>query len=138
MKCDMTLGCKPDRPARRVASRLYLGARLWPVLATLACLTAAPLPTSAADAEAHARTLHEHALAEYEAGHYAQAIRYFRSAAELGDARAPEVLAMMYRHGERLYGHQVRADRQEAARWVELAVARQRTAAEATVATLRR
>jgi TPR repeat protein len=56
-------------------------------------------------------------LAEYEACRFNAAIIHFRRAAELEDARSAEILALMYRHGERLYGDQVRADAGEAARW---------------------
>ena len=63
-------------------------------------------------------------LAEYEIGHYAAAAHQFRRAAEMGDARAPEMLALMYRHGERLYGSQIRADATEASHWAEMAAER--------------
>lgn len=63
-------------------------------------------------------------LAEYEIGHYAAAAHQFRRAAELGDARAPAMLALMYRYGERLYGSQIRADGVEAAYWADRATER--------------
>ena len=63
-------------------------------------------------------------LAEYEIGHYAAAVHQFRRAAELGDARAPEMLALMYRFGERLYGSQVRADATAASYWADMATER--------------
>lgn len=68
-----------------------------------------------------ADTLRELGMAEYEIGHYALAAQHFRRAAEMGDARSPEILALMYRYGERLYGNQVRADAAEAARWAAMA-----------------
>jgi TPR repeat protein len=63
-------------------------------------------------------------LAEYEIGHYAAAAHQFRRAAEMGDARAPEILALMYRYGEQLYGGQIRDDAAEAARWAAVAAER--------------
>jgi TPR repeat protein len=65
-----------------------------------------------------------HGIAEYETGHYAQAVRYFRQAADAGDARAPEILALMYRFGHRLYGDQLQEDATEAARWAKVAAER--------------
>jgi len=63
-------------------------------------------------------------IAEYDAGHYAQAVQHFRQAADTGDARAPQILALMYRFGDRLYGSQVREDATEAARWAKVAAER--------------
>lgn len=63
-------------------------------------------------------------LAEYEIGHYAAAAQQFRRAAAMGDARAPEMLALMYRFGERLYGSQIRADAAAAAHWADVAADR--------------
>lgn len=63
-------------------------------------------------------------IAEYEAGHYAVAVPHFRRAAELGDPRAPEILALMFRYGERLYGDQILADPAVAAHWAAVAASR--------------
>ena len=63
-------------------------------------------------------------LAEYEIGHYAAAAQQFRRAAEMGDARAAEILALMYRYGEQLYGSQIHADATEAAQWAAMAAER--------------
>ena len=63
-------------------------------------------------------------LSEYEIGHYAAAAHQFRRAAEMGDARAPEILALMYRYGEQLYGSQIHADATEAAQWAAMAAER--------------
>lgn len=63
-------------------------------------------------------------LAEYEIGHYAAAVHQFRRAAELGDARAPAMLALMYRFGEQLYGSEIRADAAAAAYWADKAAER--------------
>lgn len=84
------------------------------------------------NADAHA--LFEQGLAEYEIGHYAQAIRDFKRAADEGDARSTEILALMYRFGERYYGNQVHADSVEAARWVNFAVDRRLVAITAAAA----
>ena len=65
-------------------------------------------------------------LEEYDLGHYAQAVLNLRRAAGLGDARATELLALMFRYGERLYGVQVPADRAEAARWEAIASGRRK------------
>lgn len=64
----------------------------------------------------------ERALDEYEKGHYANAVRLFEEAAESGDARAAEVLAIMYRFGRQLFGDSIRSDRAEAAHFAELAI----------------
>ena len=63
-------------------------------------------------------------LSEDEIGHYAAAAHQFRRAAEMGDARAPEILALMYRYGEQLYGSQIHADATEAAHWAAMAAER--------------
>ena len=76
-------------------------------------------------------------ITEYEAGHYAVAVQHLRRAAELGDPRAPEILALMYRYGERLYGEQIRADPAEAAHWTALAVDRRFPRIAAAVAPAR-
>ena len=101
---------------------------LWPVLAVIGWMITAQAAVPDAGVGAKAGALSEQGLAEYEIGHYAQAVQYFRSAAALGDARSPELLALMYRLGERLYGDQVRADAIEAARWAEMAADRRRAA----------
>lgn len=82
------------------------------------CLNFAHAGNLAADAHL------QQGLAEYENGHYAVAARHFRDAAANGDTRAPEILALMFRYGERLYGNQFAADTAEAARWATLAVER--------------
>jgi TPR repeat protein len=89
---------------------LLVGAMLW-ILAAHA---------SGPDAEASRLQ----GIVEYEIGHYALAAEHFRRAAKLGDLRSAEILALMYRHGQRLYGDQFSVDAREAARWTELAVER--------------
>ncbi len=98
----------------------------WAVLAAAGWLVTANAADP--DTQVEASALCEQGLAEYEIGHYVQAVAYFRSAAELGDARAIEVLALMYRLGERLYGGQVRVDKFEAARWAAVAAVRRQAA----------
>jgi len=74
-------------------------------------------------------------LAAYERGHDAQAIAYFRRAAEAGDARSAEILALMYRFGPRLFHAGVPADPAEAAKWAAVAAeARRREVAARTAA----
>ncbi|MEP6702625.1 MAG: hypothetical protein ABJB04_06490, partial [Betaproteobacteria bacterium] len=41
------------------------------------------------------------ALSAYDSGHYERAAGYFQIAADLGDARSAETLALMYRFGPR-------------------------------------
>ena len=61
------------------------------------------------------------AMAEYDVSRYADAVVLLQRAAYLGHIRAAETLAMMYRHGERLYGYQGRADPAKAAHFAALA-----------------
>ncbi len=81
-------------------------------------------PTPVGPAEAVCTRLA--ALGEYDKGHYGEAARQLRHAAELGDAPAAETLANMYRVGERLYGDQIRADAVQAARFSAMASALRR------------
>ncbi len=117
--------------------RRVFGRELWPALAAASWLITAnaALPDNGVEAKvsATADAVCQQGLAEYEIGHYAQAVQYFRSAAELGDARSPELLALMYRLGERLYGDQVRADALEAALWAGVAADRRRAANTAAI-----
>jgi len=64
-------------------------------------------------------------LLEYENGHYTEAVRHFRNAAEAGDARSAEMLCLMYRLGATLYGNQIPASPADVARWAALAADRQ-------------
>ena len=57
------------------------------------------------------------AIAAYESGHYPVAARFFRIAAEQGDAHSAETLALMYRYGSRIYGPSFAADPKLAAHW---------------------
>jgi len=66
----------------------------------------------------------ESGLEEYAKGHYATAAAHFRRAADLGDARSAEILALMYRLGPRIYGESFPADAAESARWAVLAASR--------------
>lgn len=73
-------------------------------------------------------------LAAYERGHYAEALAAFRRAAESGDVRSAEMLALMYRHGPRLYPAGVPANPGEAARWAAIAATAGRREAAAVAA----
>ena len=66
----------------------------------------------------------EQGLAEYERGHYAAAAAAFRHAADEGDARSAEILALMYRYGSGLYGAAFAGDAAEAKRWAATAADR--------------
>ncbi len=59
----------------------------------------------------------ERGLEAYEQSHYAEAVKYFRIAAETGNGRAQEILGFMYLHGPSLYGASVSMDRAQAAHW---------------------
>jgi hypothetical protein len=64
------------------------------------------------------RTAQQQAIEDYEAGHYANAVANFRLAAKLGDAQSAEILALMYRLGDRQYGSQVVAMPGQVTYWV--------------------
>jgi TPR repeat protein len=74
-------------------------------------------------------------LAAYERGHDAEAAAHFRRAAELGDARSAEMLALMYRFGPRLYPGGVPDDAAEAAKWAAVAADARRREATAAITT---
>lgn len=98
-------------------------------------VAAATVARSAAPAELPTAVLLEAGLAAYDRGHDMQAIAYFRRAAEGGDARSAEILALMYRFGPRLFRVGVVADPAESARWAAAAAdARRREAAAAIAA----
>lgn len=88
--------------------------------------------TAAADPSAW----RDEGLAQYEMGHYTAAAAAFRRAADDGDPRSAEILALMYRYGPRLYGDAFPADASEAARWA--AVATQRRTAQAALGVIAR
>ncbi|MFO1302943.1 MAG: hypothetical protein U1F54_04380 [Burkholderiales bacterium] len=79
-------------------------------------------------------TLRAEGLAAYERGHDAEALAYFRRAAEAGDARSAEILALMYRLGPQLFHAGVSADAAEAAKWSAIAAEARRREAAATLA----
>jgi TPR repeat protein len=62
----------------------------------------------------------------YDRHHYAEAMVHLRTAAAQGHPLAAEMLALMNRFGERLYGTQVHADAAEAARFAALAASLRR------------
>lgn len=65
--------------------------------------------------------LREQGLLEYDSGHYVAAVIHFQHAAEAGDARSAEILALMYRFGAQLYGDQVTADAAKSAHFAAMA-----------------
>ena len=89
-----------------------------------AACAAIALSTGVCTAQANgtdAETARAHGLLEYEVGHYTEAVRHFRTAAEAGDVRSAEILCLMYRLGSTVYGEQIKASRSQAARWAALA-----------------
>lgn len=72
-------------------------------------------------------------LAAYERGHDAEAMSYFRRAAEAGDARSAEILALMHRLGPALYAG-VPVDAGEAGKWAAIAAEARRAAPQAPIA----
>ncbi len=70
--------------------------------------------------------LREQGLLEYDNGHYAAAVILFQGAAEAGDTRSAEIIALMYRFGPKLYGKQVAVDAAKSAHWVAIAADRRR------------
>lgn len=97
------------------------------------CTVSADAMPQVEQAPGTAEALLQRGLAEYEIGHYAAAARHFRDAAGRGNRRAAEILTLMYRYGERLYGSQVRADAAESARWSAVAAnARAKSITQAT------
>ena len=85
--------------------------------------------------DASGAALREQGLAAYERGHDAEAAAYFRRAAEAGDARSAEILALMYRFGAELFPRGVTADAAESAKWAAIAADARRREAAAAVAT---
>lgn len=58
------------------------------------------------------------AAADY---HYAEALRYFQTAAEQGDRDARRTLGLMLLYGGHLYGQEIVGNRTQARRWLESA-----------------
>lgn len=81
--------------------------------------------------------LREQGLLEYDRGHYVAALIHFQHAAEAGDPRSAEILALMYRFGAQLYGDQVAADAGKCAHFAAMASER-RLVAVANPASERR
>lgn len=52
---------------------------------------------------------------------YREALTHFRQAAEQGHGDAQRTVGLMLLYGERLYGEEIRRDRAQARRWLELA-----------------
>jgi hypothetical protein len=76
--------------------------------------------TLAHASEGAVENLREQALLEYDSGHYVAAMIHFQHAAEAGDARSVEILALMYRFGAQLYGDQVTADAAKSAQFAAM------------------
>jgi TPR repeat protein len=74
-------------------------------------------------------------LDAYERGHYTEAAACFRRAAEAGDARSAEILALMYRFGPWLFPEGVPVDGAEAGKWAAVAADARRREAVAGIAT---
>jgi hypothetical protein len=107
--CDkQSLHRKPgNSPIRRVT---------W--MSSLAALAAVLSALATADAEAG--TVFEEAMQDYERGEYVRAHIKFRIAAEMGDARAQEVVGLMYAFGPQLYPG-VTQDLRAAGGWLDRA-----------------
>jgi hypothetical protein len=92
---------------------------------------AEPMPSdvgpAATRSSASAQAARERGLREYDAGHFEIAATHLLLAAELGDPRSAEMLALMYRYGEQLYGNAFHADQASAQRWLSVAIALRRT-----------
>lgn len=92
--------------------------RIWTgSLALLAALLSATPWTAEADAAA---TIFEKAMQDYERGDYVRAQMKFRIAADSGDARAQEIVGLMYAVGPQLYPGIVQ-DLRAAAAWLDRA-----------------
>ncbi len=81
-------------------------------------ILAAGWVTVAQASDAALDSLRERGLLEYDNGHYAAAVAHFQIAAEAGDSRSAEILALMYRFGAQLYGDQVPADATKSAHFL--------------------
>ena len=79
----------------------------------------------------------EHGLLEYNNGHYSAAMIHFQIAAEAGDSRSAEILAMMHRFGPRLYGDQVTVDAVKSAHWAAMASRRRVAVADPRLPVVR-
>ncbi len=97
-----------------------------------ALMLVAWIPLACAEASPGERW-REAGLAAYERGQDSEAVSNFRRAAEAGDARSAEMLALMYRLGPRLYPG-VAADGAEAAKWAAVAAEARRREAAAPIA----
>jgi TPR repeat protein len=97
------------------------------------CLWLVTLPLAHAT-DAPQVSLREEGLVAYERGHDAEAVACFRRAAEAGDARSAEMLALMYRFGPRLFAPGVSADAAESAKWAAVAAEARWREAPAAVA----
>lgn len=81
----------------------------------VALLLAVALPAT------HAASMRETAIAAAEDGHYAQALKHYRTAAEQGDRAAQRIAGLMLYYGERLYGGEIHRDSAAARRYLTMA-----------------
>jgi TPR repeat protein len=91
----------------------YAMTQYFRLLAILLCLSLAPLSSAFADAQKD----FERGEAAYSDGKYSQAVKWWRKAAEQGDARAQYNLGQMHREGQG-----VPQDYAEAVKWYRKAV----------------
>jgi TPR repeat protein len=103
--------------------------------AVFAALVLSPL---AASAQRDTRDAYQEALAEYETGHYRDAVSWLSIAGENGDVRAQQLLGMMYLYGEELYGSAVPRDLGLARSWLYRAEAQGDNVARFTLSRLDR
>ncbi len=86
---------------------------------TFAALAAAVLLTPlAAPAQQDARNAFDEAVAQYEIGHYREAVSWLSIAGENGDVRAQQMLGLMHLYGDALYGAEVPRDLGLARAWL--------------------
>ena len=91
--------------------------RGWIVAAACAFIGSSAGVSTAQASGPDAEAARAQGLLEYEVGHYTEAVRHFRTAADAGDVRSAEILCLMYRLGSAVYGEQITASRSQAARW---------------------
>lgn len=72
----------------------------------------------------------EVAIAAYDDGRYAEALKRFEVAAQGGDARAQEALGFLYLNGQALHGDAIPWDRQRAIHWFRKAALQEREVAQ--------
>lgn len=97
---------RDEEDVRRHQQRFGHGSKKSPICGVMPIASIAVLAVGIATigtAETHAATIFEEAMQDYESGEYVKAHVKFRIAAEKGDARAQEILGLMYALGPQLY-----------------------------------